>query len=107
MRATFRSDQRPAISREQLERVIDRGGGVRERTDGDEVYTGGGDLVDRLEVDATARLKLYPAGTERDGLRELRRTHVIEEDDVDAVECEEVAHLCDAVSFEFDANARL
>lgn len=76
-----------------------------EGTGGDGVDACGGDIVNGVERDATAGFEPKSTGIEGDGLSELGQVHVIEENQVDALEGEKVGELLERGGFQLDAHA--
>ena len=90
---------------EQVQCQVERSNRVGEGTGGDGVDACGGDIVDGVERDATAGFEPKSTGIEGDGLPELGQVHVIEEDQVDALEGKKVGELLERGGFQLDAHA--
>src|SRR5258707_2209999 len=67
---------------QQLEREIDRTGGMSQLTDRNQVDTALSDRANCLQIYASASLKLETRTPERHARPHLVRVHIIEEDDV-------------------------
>src|ERR1043166_7045099 len=74
------------------------------RADRNEVDAGRGDLANVLECDAAARFKFHSVFANRDRFPDLRGLHVVEENDVDAVDSQKSMDLIESVSFHFNLN---
>src|SRR3982751_3008704 len=80
---------------------------MRQSADRNEIDAGCCDHPHSLESDAAARLEFnVPAFAQRHCLAQLRRTHVIEEDQIDFGNLKDCAHLPQVVSFHFDLQIR-
>ena len=90
---------------EQVQCQVECSNRVGEGTGGDGVDACGGDIVDGVERDATAGFEPKSTGIEGDGLSELGQVHVIEEDQVDALEGKKVGELLERGGFQLDAHA--
>ena len=82
---------------------------MRERADGNEINAGRGNLADRFERHATARLKHRrgPLAAHRDRFTQIVEAHVVEQDVVDAIEREKLTHLIEAIGLKLDFDAGL
>src|SRR5580704_17289376 len=78
---------------QQLEREIDRTGGMSQLTDRNQVDTGLGDRANSLQIYASASLKLETRTPEGHAGPHLGRVHIIEEDDVYPRELREFTDL--------------
>ena len=79
--------------------------------DGDSLDTGEGDGSDGFEGDAAGGFEgdfsfFARPVAEFDGGLHTRAIHVVEEDDLNAVDFEDFAHLVEAVDFNFDKTVR-
>lgn len=90
---------------EQVQCQVERSNRVGEGTGGDGVDACGGDIVDGVERDATAGFEPKSTGIEGNGLSELGEVHVIEENQVDALEGKKVGELFERGGFQLDAHA--
>src|SRR5262249_15620837 len=85
-------------------REIDRPRRVRQRADGNVIDTGGGNLADVFQSHTAAGFKFHFIFAQRDRLTDLRGLHVVEQDDVDAVDFQKHADLLERVGLDFDLN---
>ena len=88
------------------------GGRVRDRADGDAFDAGGGDRADGFQRHAARRFQLdlaLAAGAvaQLDGRLHVRAVHVVEQDDVDAVDLQHLAELLEVVDLDLDQPARV
>ena len=90
---------------EQVQCQVERSNRVGEGTGGDGVDACGGDIVDGVERDAAAGFEPKSTGIEGNGLSELGEVHVIEENQVDALEGKKVGELFERGGFQLDAHA--
>ena len=85
---------------------IDRGGGVRQRADGNEIDSRGCHTLHVFQCDAAACFKLDIVPSQRQSFPNLRRSHIVEEDNIYALYLDESADLFKVVRFYFDADIR-
>src|SRR5450432_1934999 len=86
----------------QLQREIDRRCRVRERADRNEVDAGCRDLPDVLQVDATARFEFHFSLADRDRFAHFRGAHVVEQDDLNAIDFQKRANLIEIIGLDLD-----
>src|SRR6476661_1880938 len=83
---------------------IDRARGVGQCADGNVIDAGGCDPPDVFQRDAAARFELDIVPPQRQSFPNLGGLHVVQEDNVDAVDLDESARLLQIVSLHFDAD---
>src|SRR5206468_10712024 len=71
---------------------------------GNVIDAGGRDPPDVCQRDAAARFELDAVSSERQSFPNLSGDHVIQKDNVDALDLDKSARLIQIVSFHFDAN---
>src|SRR4029077_8642397 len=94
----------PSSARLDLKADVDRGGGVRERADRDVVAARGLQFGHALERDAAGDLDLRAPARARDRVANLRRGHVVDENNVGAGR-ERVVHLIEPLGLDLDRHA--
>src|SRR5256885_1328021 len=72
-----------------------------------EVDSSRSDLPNVLQGDAAAGFKFHFIFAQRDRFPDFRGLHVVEENDVDAVDFQKSMDLAEGVSFHFDLNVRM
>src|ERR1700722_13102858 len=77
-----------------------------ERADGNVVDSGRGNLPNVFQRDTAAGFEFYLAFAQRDGFADFRRLHVVEKNDVDAVDIQKTANLLERVGFDLDLDLR-
>ena len=75
--------------------------------DGDSVHAGCGNLRNGFECDSTGGFQFEATICESNRVAEGLQTHVIEENDVDALELEKITDLIELVGFEDDPGVRM
>jgi len=73
-----------------------------ERTDGNGIHAGGGNVLDGVEGDTAAGFEPEFAIREFHGFALLSGAHVVEQEHVHAVQSEEIGHLLQGGGFELD-----
>src|SRR5438067_4911940 len=89
----------------QFQRQIDGARRMSQRADGNVIDPGRRDPPDILQGDAAARLEFHFPFSCGHGFAHFRRLHVVEQDDVDAVDLEKGTDLFKPVRFHLDAKA--
>src|SRR6266536_6375312 len=84
---------------------IDCPRGVREATHRNIIHPGGRNAVDVFESDAAACFEFDIVCFERNGLPNLSRCHVVEQDYVYSLNCDEGANFFQIIGFHFDTDA--
>src|ERR1044071_6589958 len=77
---------------------------VRQRADGNVINACGCDPPDVFQCDAPAGFKLDVVSPQRQGFPNLSRHHVVETNDVDAVDLDERSRLLQIISLHFDPD---
>src|SRR6266496_2163922 len=88
-----------------LQANIDRACGVREATHGNIIPAGGRNAIDVFESNATACFEFDIVCFERNGLPNLSRCHVVEQDYVYSLNCDEGSNFFQIIGFHFDTDA--
>src|SRR5215831_2824799 len=83
---------------------IDRARGVGQRADRDVVDAGGCDPPDVFQRDAATRFEFDVVSPQRQSFPNLSGYHVVQKDNVDAVDLDKSARLLQIVCLHFDAN---
>src|SRR5262249_3734552 len=83
---------------------IDRARSVRQRADGNVIDAGGCNPPDVFQRNAAARFELDVVSPQRQSLPNLSRHHVVQKDNVDAVDLDKSARLLQVVCLYFDAD---
>src|SRR6478736_2773899 len=86
---------------------IDRACCVCQRADGNVIDAGGCDPPDLFQRDAAARFELDVVPPQRQSFPNLGRLHVVQKDNVDAVDLDESPRLLQIVSLHFDTDVGL
>jgi hypothetical protein len=86
---------------------VDRARCVCQRADGNVIDSGGGDPPDSFQRDAAARFELDVVPPQRESFPNLGRLHVVQKDNVDAVDLDESPRLLQIVGLHFDADVWL
>lgn len=80
---------------------------VGQGTGGNGIDPGGGDIVDCVQSDATTGFEPKPACIEGNSLSEFGQAHVVEQDEVNALERKKVGELFESSCFQLDAHSRV
>ena len=89
----------------EVERKVERFGGMGEGSAGDVVHSGGGDGGEALNGDVSAGFQFDLAADEFHAPLHFLIGHVVEQNDADAAQGEEGFDLGNAIGFEFDSHA--